>query len=99
MVGEKLCKNPGRFGFGGVVGEKTAQSRFGEEIQCFLRVGLRAAAAAALHARALGALGVRLGCGSGWARGWRGGGAGLALARPTRGGERLARELGWDCAR
>jgi hypothetical protein len=37
--------------------------------------------------RALGALGVRLGCGSGWARGWRGGGAGLALARPTRGGK------------
>jgi hypothetical protein len=40
-VGEKLRKNPGRFSFGGVVGEKTAQSRFGEEIQCFLRPGAR----------------------------------------------------------
>jgi hypothetical protein len=32
-VGEKLRKNPGRFGFGGVVGEKTAQSRFGEDVR------------------------------------------------------------------
>ena len=68
MVGEKLRKNPGRFGFGDVVGEKTAQSRFGEDVQCSLRVGLRAAAAA-LHARVLGALGVRLvrDCARSWA--------------------------------
>jgi hypothetical protein len=119
------------------VGEKTAQSRFGEEIQCFLCPSARAprAAAAAGAPRAVcaqrtpagpralaGRAGAKPGpsrasraqagpgsragwswaggasraqagpgarLGAGLARGWRGGGAGLALARPTRGG-RLA---------
>jgi hypothetical protein len=100
------AKNPGRFGFGDVVGEKTAQSRFGEDVQCSLRVGLRAAAAA-LHARvlgalgALGALGVRLGrdCARSWAAaalarelGWHAG-AGLQRGAGPRG--RRARARGW----
>jgi hypothetical protein len=36
VVGEKLRKNRGQFGFGDVVGEKTAQESLGEDAQCAL---------------------------------------------------------------
>jgi hypothetical protein len=53
-VGEKLRKNPGWFVFGGVVGERTAQNRFGEDAQwrpdAWARMTMAAAGAGAPRA-------------------------------------------------